>query len=382
MASADVLILGAGPAGAIAALNLAPTRRVLLVERRKDASPRIGESLPPAARRLLTDMGLWESFLSEGHAPCFGNRAIWGGPDPVEMDFVRDLDGHGFHLDRARFEIWLRREAVRRGAALIFPAALHSIARDGDGWRVRLSSDRGVLETRVSVLVDAGGRSAPLSRRLGARRTASDKLVCGWVHGHCAESGPSAGTTYIEAEPDGWWYSAPLPAGRRVLAFHTDADLPAARVTHDRDALLARARSISGLSGVLEAAMFLPDERSGFTAAHSAVTSPYVGDGWLAVGDAASSFDPLSSQGLLNALFTGLAAAEAIERHLEGDADAIPGHARALEGIWAAYERHLRLFYAQEIRWPDRPFWQRRRGALHLTAPAPERALPGLGRLA
>ena len=89
--------------------------------------------------------------------------------------------------------------------------------------------------------------------------------------------------------------------------------------------------------------------------------SPCAGPGWLAVGDAALSFDPLSSQGLLNALFTGLAAAVAAEAHLEGDADAMPGHARALAGIQAAYERHLGLYYAQEDRWPDRPFWQRRR---------------------
>ncbi|MBV8119254.1 MAG: FAD-dependent monooxygenase [Alphaproteobacteria bacterium] len=74
----DVLILGAGPTGSVAALNLAPTRRVILVERRVGASPRIGEALPPTARRLLTDMDLLDGFLAEGHTPCYGNRAVWG----------------------------------------------------------------------------------------------------------------------------------------------------------------------------------------------------------------------------------------------------------------------------------------------------------------
>jgi len=58
---ADVLIFGAGPAGAVAALNLAPTWRVILVERKAQAVRRIGEALPPAARRLLTDMGLFDA---------------------------------------------------------------------------------------------------------------------------------------------------------------------------------------------------------------------------------------------------------------------------------------------------------------------------------
>ena len=55
---ADIIIVGAGPAGSTAALNLAPARRVVMIERRPDIPPRIGESLVPAARRLLTDMGL------------------------------------------------------------------------------------------------------------------------------------------------------------------------------------------------------------------------------------------------------------------------------------------------------------------------------------
>ena len=73
-----VLILGAGPAGSVAALNLAPSRRVIAVERRMGASPRIGEALPPAARRLMTDMGLLDAFLRERHMPCYGNRSVWG----------------------------------------------------------------------------------------------------------------------------------------------------------------------------------------------------------------------------------------------------------------------------------------------------------------
>ena len=65
---ADALIVGAGPAGATAALNLAPFRRVVLIDRRNAPAPRIGESLPGAAWRLLTDMGLWDGFLADGHA--------------------------------------------------------------------------------------------------------------------------------------------------------------------------------------------------------------------------------------------------------------------------------------------------------------------------
>jgi hypothetical protein len=71
----------------------------------------------------------------------------------------------------------------------------------------------------------------------------------------------------------------------------------------------------------------------------------------------------------LNALFTGLAAAEAADRHLSGQEGALPGYATTLAGIRAAYRRHLDFWYGRETRWPDAPFWCRRQ-TRHLTAPA------------
>jgi flavin-dependent dehydrogenase len=368
MIEADVVVVGAGPAGATFALNLAPMWRVLVVDRRQAIGARIGESLAPAARRLLTGMGLWDAFLGEGHKPSYGGQSVWGGAEPKERDNLRDLDGPGWHLDRARFDEWLLAVAVRRGAATLIPALPHNMTRDRDLWRFDLMVGNRSIPVRARLMVDAGGRGSSVSRMLGSRRIFEDRLVCGWLHGRDGP-GRQSGMTHIEAEPDGWWYTAPLPNDRRVVAFHTDADLPAAvTAAAGPQAVLDRAAGLGFFSGVLDGSGFAPDGVGGFCAAHGMMLDSAAGDGWLAVGDAALSFDPLSSQGLFNALYTGLAAAEAADRDLSGDGDALRDYQATLASVHNAYRTHLTAWYGQERRWAERPFWERR---LRPTLPPP-----------
>ncbi len=329
---------------------------------------RIGESLPAAARRLLRDLGLWQDFQNQGHAPCYGARSLWGGPEPVSADSIRDPDGPGWHLDRNRFDVWLRQWASHRGAALVAPARASDVCPSAEGWRLALIRHGRSISVATRFVVDAGGRAAPVARALGHRREAADRLVCRWCHG--VASG-DAGTTVTIAEPDGWWYTAPLPHGRRVLAFHTDADLAVAKDLDGTAKLLTRARGQADLAALLAAVNFQPMTRAGYCAAHSSRTARSAGPGWLAVGDAALACDPLSSQGLFNALYSGLMAARALRRALAGDVGALANYQRTIDRIADAYRAHLAAWYALELRWPDQPFWARRHAQMPVGRPMP-----------
>ncbi len=361
MTDVDVLVVGAGPAGATVALNLAPRWTVMLVERRPAPAIQIGESLIPAARRLLADMGLLADVEAGPHLPWFGNRSVWSSPDTVDADFIRSPDGPGFHLDRAAFETMLIGRALDRGTLLLRPARLGAVERVPDGWHVAITTPAGSTTVSARVLVDASGRAAPLARRLGARRTMRSRLVARWLYGTSAGGGPGTGLTFVEAAPGGWWYTAPVPGGRRVVAFHTDTDLAGPGL--DAAGLVAASAAAPGVASILAAGDFEPVGPARSAAAGTSYLDRPAGDRWYAAGDAALAVDPLASRGVFNALFTGVAVAEASDRDLAGDAGAPAGYASLLTGIRRRYLEDLTAVYRAEQRWPAAEFWRRRSAA-------------------
>ncbi|GGL00321.1 tryptophan 7-halogenase [Deinococcus radiotolerans] len=354
----DAVILGAGPAGAAAALALRSRgARVTLVDPVVTPAWRIGESLPGAARRVLTALGAWERFAHAGHAPAPVKVSRWGSPDPVTLDAFRDPDGVGWQLDRAQFESDLRLDATERGAQLVAPARAAHLSREGGHWQVQL--DTGVT-LKAEVVVDATGRHSRLLRPFGQQQAVQDRLAC--VYQRVPVGGPRDPATYTEADRDGWWYSAALPDGARLIAFHGDADQQALRDMY-RAGPLAAARALPGLAEVLADARSTPSAPAACAA--NTLARSAAGPGWFAAGDSVTALDPLSSQGLLNALITGLEAGSAAAEWLGGAERAAAEYAGRVGQIWQAYAQHHAVYYGLERRWPEAPFWQRRQVRAH-----------------
>ncbi|MAC46031.1 MAG: FAD-binding monooxygenase [Oceanospirillum sp.] len=356
----DVLIAGAGPAGCSAAITLAPRYRVALVDRSDQQTFRIGESLCPAGRRLLTKMDLWQDFLRQGHQACYGNRSIWGSDGVQETDFLRDPDGNGWHLDRARFDFWLRSHAVAKGSQLYSPYTVSDVKYQDDVWHVLLKSADDEITVTAKLLIDAAGRACPIARKLGAKRTATDKLVCGYLVGREVPQSTDAGFSYIEASPEGWWYSAPIPDDRRILAFFTDTGLPATQWALNPEGLIQHAYKQASLAALLDRCQFQATEESGYHAAHTSTLDTKYGNQWLATGDAAMSLDPLSSQGIFNGLYTGLYAALNADKWFSGQITDFRDYNQQLDNIETAYRQHYDEWYGLQKRWQDQPFWSAR----------------------
>ena len=358
----DVAVIGSGPAGSAVALELARAGvSVVVVDAGDRHGDKMGESLAPSVRPLLQRLGLWDAFLSDGHLASHSNRSAWGSDRIEENHFITSPYGAGWHLDRRRFDDRLRQAAVKAGAACRMQTKVVAGQHDPDGWTLELlpEGDAPAL-LHAAYLVDATGRAGWVARRLNIARRNFDNLVGFGQFLSPTTSGFEDSATLIEAMPGGWWYSALLPDGRLVVVYFTDADLPATCAVRERDgweAALAATRYTSDRvtqhGGVSESEPIV-------ASAGAAVAAAVTGDAWLAVGDAAASYDPLSSCGIATALASGIRGAAAVQRALDGDPDALESYSASIYKGFGIYLDLHAAYYAAETRWPSSPFWNRR----------------------
>ena len=365
MIDVDVAIAGGGPAGAAAGIVLARSGyRVLLAEAAASAASRIGEGLPPSTRPLLHELGVLERVLAEGHRRSPGTITFWGDADGQIEDSIFGVHGDGLQLDRRRFDARLRAAAREAGASTFERARLrlHRVSRAGAPHGLALSFiDNPAQSVQARWLVDASGRAAGLARACGAQRIVHDRLLAFHLRLVGGAGRDRDARTWVEAVEDGWWYSVLLPSEERLIVFISRPQAAERRRLLTGEGLWHKLVGAPHLYNLCLAHRWEPCDSARCVDAGSAELDRASGEGWLAVGDAALTFDPLASKGIANALYTGLRAAKAIMSSDRGDLGAIDGYAQHLRAIHCSYRAQRREIYAIEMRWRNSTFWSARR---------------------
>jgi menaquinone-9 beta-reductase len=322
----DAIVLGAGPAGAIAARQLAASgARTLLVERK--AFPRgkvCGACLNESALRVLESVGLSDRIAALG-----GTRL-----DAFQLGFrgraVRFGLPGGVALSRARFDAALADAAVASGAAFLPESQGFVAPVQGDVRRaVLVQAGRSITATARVVLIATGLGQAPFQGDPGVRSRAWDKSRVG------------AGCSVIDYPS---FYQEPMifmAVGRggyvglvRVEGDHLNVAAAFTReIIKDCGSPGAAARRILAEAGFPSIPALASALWQG-TVPLTRRTWPVAGERFFVLGDAAGYVEPFTGEGMAWAMMCGKAVEPLARRAIDGWDPSLP---RA----WTSLHRRL-----------------------------------------
>lgn len=374
LSEGTVAVIGGGIAGAAAsaALRLRGLPVLWIAPPREDR-PRAGESLAAAARPLLETLGAGRILDRPVHRRMETSFSNWGTRALLERSAMALPGGLGTAIDRNAFEKDLLGLALDSGATRL-PTSVHTACRTDSGWWLR-TIDGGTLT--AGLLVDATGRSSLIGRRMTVMRR-QDRMIAAvaFLRQRSSDIDPTR-TTLIEAVPDGWWYASLLADGCLAVNHYTDPDLLPRGLGRDQEAWGRLIADTCYISKWIDTGGFEIAQAPDLTSAGSTWLDRAAGPDWIAVGDAAAAFDPLSAHGMTTALWTAINAAEAVSRSLAGDTAALDAYAdRVADGV-ARFRAEQTAIYRRERRFARHPFWTRRNTPAHHAQPEPIRSTEG-----
>ena len=329
----DAVVVGAGPAGSIAALVLARAgARVALLDR--SSFPRdkaCGDLIGPRGVQLLQDLGLRVPDFGRGSdmlvvGPSGGRARLPAFPGRTYAD-------HGVIAPRRIFDDVLRSEAIAAGATPV-TARIVEATRTSDGSLQTLTASDGST-VRGRVVIGADGALSPTAHLAGMLD--ADAAMWGFaIRGYVPAEVPLPLLALLDARPGrifpgyGWLFpgadgEANVGIGLALRRRHR----PAARLRDELARLCARLRA----SGDLPAGT-RPGPITGGWLRMGGVGAWPARHNVLLVGDAAGLVNPLQGEGIAPAMVSGRLAAEAV----------LAEPARAGERYTAALEAHFSKF--------------------------------------
>lgn len=331
--SVEILIVGAGPAGSVAAALLRQQgRQVLVIEREQFPRFSIGESLLPQSMEYLEQAGMLKAVVEAGFQ--FKNGAAFM-RDGCYTDFdFRDKHSAGwgttYQVQRADFDHILAKEAERFGAEVRYRHEVVNIELAQAGGtspstsRVTVKdADGGQYQVDAGFILDASGFGRILPRLLKLE-TPSNFPVRGAIFTHVEDCIRGAGfdrnkirVTVHPKHCDVWFWTIPFAGGRcslGVVAETSFLDRYQGSATERLQAIVAEEPSLQAL--LADAKWDTPARQ---IVGYSANVDKLWGPGYALLGNAGEFLDPVFSSGVTIAFKSASLAAAALQRQFAGE---------------------------------------------------------------
>ncbi|AEV33094.1 flavin-dependent dehydrogenase [Owenweeksia hongkongensis DSM 17368] len=360
----SVVIIGAGPAGCSCAISIlnAGVANVTLVDTSKTGKFHIGESIPPEMNPILRQLGISEAFLAQKHEPCFGSCSYWGNEKRGYNDSILSPFGHGWHLNRSQFNQFLVNEAVVRGAKVLSGHIYQSSTTTERGYQLNLKSKAGASSSiEADFVVDASGARSIFATDKGSKKQHETPLVCLALRFKNKGLREVSKLTHLESVENGWWYAARIPNEQLLVTLYTNAEtVKKLRLNNLKNWIKLLQQSPNTHQWIAQ--MEPIDQKLLGFPAQSFCLDKVVGENWLAIGDAASAYDPITSQGIIKAITQGMRAAEIIGHCKIGAIEALPYFQKEVMLQYDQYKEARQHFYCLEQRWLQSQFWREMHG--------------------
>ncbi len=322
----DVLVIGAGPAGTVAAsiVNQAGYK-VMIVEKQQFPRFVIGESLLPRCMEALKEADLLDNVLQQGFQRKTGAKFVRDGvicDYSFSDQFTQGWD-HAYQVTRADFDKALAEGVQQKGVPVEYETTVTAIRfnPDGSSTTTIVDKDGNTREVFARFIIDGSGYGRVIPRLFGLDKQSNlppRKAV--FVHikdvNRQMDDEPDR-ITIVVHKPDVWVWIIPFATGITSVGFVGDPSFFEKYTGTPEEQMRALIADEPYIAKRMEGVEFVWEPK--VLQSWSATTEKFYGDGFVLTGNVTEFLDPVFSSGVTLATVSSQIAGKLVVKHLKGE---------------------------------------------------------------